>query len=46
MNREVDFDKVVSILRSYYNQALQDEYIKVPIAWALYQTWKAYDRRK
>lgn len=46
MKREVDFDKVVDTLRQNYEYALTQELIHKPIAWALYVTWKQYDRRK
>lgn len=46
MKREVNFDLVIKDLRAKYEWALKQEYIRVPIAWALYETWKDYDRRK
>ena len=46
MKREVEFEKVVSRLKAHYEWALTQEHIRAPIAWALYETWKDYDRRK
>ena len=41
-----DLDNAIIVLKEKFNQALCTEYIHHPIAWALYQTWKEFDRRK
>ena len=33
----------VESVERWYNKALCKPYIKNPLAWALYQTWKEYD---
>ena len=37
------FDRVVSMLRTEYRRALNDKYIRSPLAYALYQVWKEVD---
>lgn len=37
-------ENAIRVLRSKYNKALSQDYIRNPIAWALYQTWKECDR--
>ena len=36
--------KAITQLKIYYDLALKSEYIKKPLAWAFYQTWKVVDR--
>ncbi|MBQ1776698.1 MAG: hypothetical protein IIZ93_00930 [Acidaminococcaceae bacterium] len=37
-------ENAIRVLQSKYNKALSQDYIRNPIAWALYQTWKEFDR--
>lgn len=39
-------EQAIRDLRLNYEEAKQDPHIKNPIAFALYSTWKQYDRRK
>lgn len=39
-------DKAIELLRSEYERAQKMEYVKKPLAWALYQVWKKVDRMK
>lgn len=43
------FESALFDLIQNYKKALnlmkEDEYIKNPVAWALYQTWRKYDDR-
>jgi hypothetical protein len=43
MKNKVNIYDVERKLEQYVEQAQQDEHIKKPIAWALYQTWKWAD---
>lgn len=40
-----EFDYAVKILKRNYDRALSLEYVKTPIAWALYKTWLFFDSR-
>lgn len=37
------FDRVIAMLRTEYRRALNDKYIRSPLAYALYQVWKEVD---
>ena len=37
--------KAILVLSSKYEQALKNDYVHSPLAWALYHTWKEFDRR-
>ena len=37
-------ENAIRVLQSKYNKALSQDYVRNPIAWALYQTWKEFDR--
>ena len=39
-------DKAIEMLRSEYERAKKMEYVKKPLAWALYQVWKKVDGTK
>lgn len=39
-------DKAIKELKKTYKESLKSEYIKQPLAYALYSTWKKFDRRK
>lgn len=38
-----DLCKAVEILVKHYLKGKQRKYVRNPLAWALYQTWKLYD---
>lgn len=40
-----DIDKAINILRQEYEKALKQSWIKNPLAYALYHTWKYIDER-
>lgn len=35
---------ITRMIEDYYGQAFSSPYIRKPISWALYQTWKAIDK--
>ena len=37
-------ERAIRVLQKNYNLALSRDYIQNPIAWALYETWKEFDR--
>lgn len=37
-------EQAIRVLQKNYNLALSRDYIRNPIAWALYETWKEFDR--
>lgn len=37
-------ERAIRTLQKNYNLALSRDYIQNPIAWALYETWKEFDR--
>lgn len=37
-------EQTIRVLQKNYNLALSRNYIQNPIAWALYETWKEFDR--
>ena len=41
--KEVSIDKAISILLKMHRKALNSPYVKHPVAWALYHTWKLID---
>ena len=36
----ITIDKAIEILKENFERAQKLEYVKRPLAWALYQTWK------
>lgn len=30
----------------FYDKALKSDYVEKPISWALYQTWKLFDKKE
>ena len=42
---ELYLEKAVHRLCDYYGKALTMEYVRNKIAWALYQTWKEFDKK-
>lgn len=43
---EKELDKAIKELKKVYKESLKSDYIKQPLAHALYTTWKKFDRRK
>lgn len=37
----MSLDEAIEKLRGYYAEALATSWVRSPVAWALYQTWKA-----
>lgn len=42
---DVKIKKAIEDLREEYDRAKHLNYVKNPLAYALYQVWKKYDRR-
>lgn len=42
----MNLDDAIRLLKEEYERAQTQEYIKNPLAYALYQVWKKADRRK
>ena len=42
----MNLEKAIKLLESEYERAKNMEYVKKPLAWALFQTWKAVDSMK
>lgn len=38
-------DQAIEMLRRIYNKAKDASFVRNPLAYALYQTWKAVDRK-
>lgn len=36
---------IIKLLRQYYKKGKDSPYVKKPLAWALYQVWKAIDMK-
>lgn len=45
MNRLTVYD-AISLVKRLYEKAVTLEYVQKPISWALYQTWKEFDKRE
>ena len=39
----ITFEQAVELLRKEYERAQKMEYVKKPLAWALFQVWKKVD---
>jgi len=39
----IEMQKAITVLWKKYDMALDCDFIKNPLAWALYQTWKEVD---
>ena len=39
-------EAAVEMLRSEYDKAVKSEFVNKPVAYALYQTWKAVDAKE
>ncbi len=44
LSGDIKLDNAIKHLHEQYDKALKIEYIKNPLAWALYQTWKYVDK--
>ena len=40
------FQKVLKLLKNYYETGLESNYVQKPFSWALFQTWKFFDRQE
>jgi hypothetical protein len=41
-----ELGRAINYLKDLYEQAKTQEWVKVPLVYALYYTWKHFDRRK
>ena len=46
MARQNELDRAVSILTKNYENAKRLKFVYNPIAWALYYTWKYFDKHR
>ena len=44
MARQTELDRAIKILTFQYENAKRLPYVRAKMAWALYQTWKTFDR--
>lgn len=44
MGRTIELEKAISFLGKNYERAQNLEYVRNKLAWALYQTWKQFDK--
>ena len=44
--KKMTFDEAIELLRAEYDRARGIEYVRDPVAYALYQIWKKADERK
>ena len=42
---DTKLDKAINILKEQYEKAKKLSWVKNPLAYALYQTWKIFDKR-
>ena len=40
------FEQAIAILRKQYEKAKESPYVKNPLTWALYHTWKMADKER
>ena len=45
MSKLTQYDAISLFLR-IYDKAIRTPYVQKPISWALYQTWKEFDKRE
>lgn len=45
MNDEKIMQQVMERIKKEYQEAIKKPYIRNPIAWAIYRTWKHYNRQ-
>ena len=43
---KIDIESAIKYLHEQYDKALKMDYIKNPLAWAIYQTWRYVDKGK
>lgn len=41
---DIKLDNAIKYLHKQYDKALKMDYVKNPLAWALYQTWQYVDK--
>lgn len=44
MSRQTELDRAVKILTAHYENAKRLPWVRAKMAWALYNTWKVFDR--
>ena len=44
--KEMTLEEAILLLEKVYERAKKLEYVRNPLAWALYNVWKMADRRK
>ena len=44
LSGDIKLDKAIKYLHEQYDKALKMDYVKNPLAWALYQTWRYVDK--
>ena len=44
LRKHTELDKALDRAKEYFTQAVKNEYIRNPVAWALYQAWKEADK--
>lgn len=44
--RRITLERAITMFCSNYGKALTSTYVRKPIAWALYETWKVVDREE
>lgn len=44
LKNDMKYQHAIRRLKKNYEKAIQEDYIRKPMAYALYQTWKHYDR--
>ena len=42
----MQIDKVIELLKTNYDRALSLSFVRKPLAWALYTTWKYVDQKE
>ena len=42
----MNLEKAIAMLKKEYEMALTLDYVRNPLAWALYRVWKKADERK
>ncbi len=46
MRKQMTLEKAIELLKAEYERAKTLEYVRNPLAYALYQVWKKADRAK
>lgn len=42
--KDLRVKKAIQTLCEFYSTAKKSDYVQKPLAWALYQTWKSFDK--